>query len=280
MIKSRITAAIWPWGTTTREQMETAARAISEIGYESFESVKQAIYAYDLDVKAYREVLDRYNIKPVSFYFHLPQKGMEAEVFGTLDKELEFVAELGVKRLCLQATIYRPKDDNGNVVEMNEGHLAWQLDLMGQFAEKTLQYGIMTNLHPHKNTWVMYENEIDNIFMNLDSNLIKFAPDTAHLVTGNCDPYKVMKKYADRINFTHFKDIKTLDAKSAGLATGGMEVYSNFLELGQGSVDFRSIFDLLKETGYDGPLCEELDRAPVSNEESARNNFKYILENY
>lgn len=28
-VKSRITAAIWPWGTRTREQMETAAAAVS-----------------------------------------------------------------------------------------------------------------------------------------------------------------------------------------------------------------------------------------------------------
>ena len=101
-VKSRITAAIWPWGTQTREQMETAAAAISKIGYEKFESVKNAIYAYDLDVKAYKEVLDRYNLQPVSFYFHLGSIGNEVYVFDTLDKELEFISQLGVERICLQ----------------------------------------------------------------------------------------------------------------------------------------------------------------------------------
>ena len=54
--KTRITAAIWPWGTETREQMEQAAKDVTEIGYRSFESVKAAIYAYNLDLKAYKEV--------------------------------------------------------------------------------------------------------------------------------------------------------------------------------------------------------------------------------
>ncbi|MBQ8249515.1 MAG: TIM barrel protein [Clostridia bacterium] len=273
MVKSRITAAIWPWGTDTREQMETAAAAVSKIGYEQFESVKAAIYAFDLDIKAYKEVLERYNLNPASFYFHIPEKEKEAEVFVNLEKELEFIAELGVKRICLQATYGRP-------TVMDKANLDYELDVVGRFAEKSKAFGITCNIHPHHNTWVMYENEIDNILGNLGSDIIKFAPDTAHLVAGNCDPVSVISKYIDRVNFTHFKDIKNADVKSEGLATAGMEVYSNFCELGDGCVDFAAVFALLKEHGYDGPLCEELDQAPISNEESAANNFKFILENY
>ena len=90
----------------------------------------------------------------------------------------------------------------------------------------------------------------------------------------------VIKKYIDRVNFTHFKDIKSSNVASAGMASAGMEVYSNFCELGKGNVDFRTIFDMLKAQGYDGPLCEELDSPPVSNEESALNNFNFLLNNY
>ena len=91
---------------------------------------------------------------------------------------------------------------------------------------------------------------------------------------------KVIEKYIDRVNFTHFKDIKGIEAKSDGMASAGMEVYSNFCELGTGIVDFKSIFKMLKDFGYDGPLCEELDQAPISNEISAENNFKFLMENY
>lgn len=273
MIKSRITAAIWPWGTETREQMETAAAAVSKIGYENFESVKAAIYAYDLDLKAYKEVLDKYNIKPVSFYYHFEDKEKEHELFENLEKELEFIAELGVKRLCLQGTGGRPE-------VMDKACLDYELDLMGRFAEKSKEFGLMSNLHPHHNTWVMYEPEIDNILQNLGSDIIQFAPDTAHLTVGLCDPVKVIEKYIDRVNFTHFKDIKGIEAKSDGMASAGMEVYSNFCELGTGIVDFKSIFKMLKDFGYDGPLCEELDQAPISNEISAENNFKFLMENY
>jgi len=273
--KSRITAAIWTWGTETREQMVQAAIDVTDIGYRSFESVKAAIYAYNLDLVAYKKVLERFNLKPVSFYFHLPAAGQEDSIFSTLDKELEFIAALGVDRICLQATGGRPEFD-----KMDESLLEYELKLVEKFARRTKSFGVMSNLHNHHNTWVMYENEIDNILKNLGADVIQFAPDTAHLVAGLCDPVKVIEKYADRVNFIHLKDTKTAYLDSAGIAAAGMEVYTNFCELGQGIVDFRKVFDILKAVGYDGPLCEELDRAPVGNKESALNNYNYIVANY
>ena len=108
MDTSRITAAVWPWGINTRQEMETAAREIREIGYVSYESIKSSIYAYEWDLAAYKEMLDRFGITPVSFYYHLPAFGDEASVFENLDRELDFISKLGVERLCLQATSGRP----------------------------------------------------------------------------------------------------------------------------------------------------------------------------
>ena len=272
MDKSRITAAIWPWGTETREQMEVAAKEITEIGYTSFESVKQAMYAFDLDLKAYKEVLDRYGLTAQSFYFHLLDKEKEKDIFANLENELEFIAGLGVKRICLQGTGGRPE-------VMDEGSMAYELDIIGRFAEKTKSFGITSNLHPHRNTWVMYRPEVDNILQNLGPDIISFAPDTAHLVVGKMDPYEVIETYIDRVNFTHFKDIGYLQEGSEGF-TAGVEVFSDFVELGTGFVDFPKIFKLLIDHGYDGPLCEELDRPRVSNYVSAKANYEYLLKNY
>ena len=273
MDKSRITAAIWPWGVDTPEQMEQAAKEITEIGYTSFESVKQAIYAYNLDLPAYKDVLGRYGIIPASFYFHLPAFGEEETIFETLDRELEFVAALGVERICLQASCGRPE-------VMDEANMHMEVALIERFAKRTKSFGITTNLHNHHNTWVMYEAEIDYVLMNVEPSIISFAPDTAHLVAGNCDPVEVIRKHAGRVNFTHLKDIKNSVVSSDGVSSAGVEVYSNFCELGKGCVDFREVFDILKNVGYSGPLCEELDVAPVSNYESAKNNYEFILNSY
>ena len=132
-IKSRITASIWPWGTQTPEQMELAAKEVSEIGYTLFESTKDAIYAFDMDINAYREVLKKYNIKPVSFYFHLPSPEEADSFFVQIDKEMEFIADLGVKLISLQATWGRPEGG-----EVKQKHLEAESELFIRFAKKSI----------------------------------------------------------------------------------------------------------------------------------------------
>ncbi len=277
MDTSKITASIWPWGTQTREQMELAAKEISEIGYHNFESVKAAIYAYDMDLAAYKEVCNRYDVKPVSFYFHLPVPAAVDAFFSNIDKELDFIANLGVKLISLQASGSPRPSEGPN--SMSAEDKQWELDLIARFCEKSNAFGISSNLHPHRNTWVMYRPEVDNILQNLGPDIISFAPDTAHLVVGKMDPYEVIETYIDRVNFTHFKDIGYLQEGSEGF-TAGVEVFSDFVELGTGFVDFPKIFKLLIDHGYDGPLCEELDRPRISNYVSAKANYEYLLKNY
>ena len=59
-----------------------------------------------------------------------------------------------------------------------------------------------------------------------------------------------------------------------------MEVYTSFRELGEGDIDFKSVFDVLKKSGYDGYLCLELDRTRFGNKESAAMNLDYMRKNW
>ena len=271
---SRIAMAIWPWGTSTKEQMETAAKEISEIGFKGFESVQHAIYAYDMDLNAYKDVLKRYDITPVSFYFHIPRTDEEkAKMFSSLDRELEFVANLGTTHICLQGQGGRPE-------LMDEARKAEQLEIITKVAKAAKKHGICAGIHPHYNSWIMYEDEIDYMMQNSDRDTLFFTPDTAHMIASLCDPVEVIKRYADRIKFTHFKDIGAEGLRYDGDASCGPEVYSNFRELGEGCVDLKGCFDVLKEAGYDGPLCIELDKAPISNAISAKKCYDYIKNNY
>jgi len=263
--------AIWPWGTESRAEMEQAAKDITEVGFSCFESVKAAIYAYDMDLNAYSEVLKRNNLKPVSFYFHLPQKADEEAFFSNLENELDFVSKLDVKVLSLQGTGSRPADPTDPAV------MEYELNKVMRFAKVATQFGITTCIHPHHNTHVMLENEIDYILQNTSAKELSFVPDTAHLIAGECDPLAVIKKYADRVAFTHLKDFTLgADVGSVGLASAGMEVYTNFAELGSGSVDFKSVLKILEDAGYQGYHCIELDTPPSSNKESAFNNYNFI----
>ncbi len=274
MKKSQICYAVWPWGTETKEQAELAAKEITEIGYKSFESVKAAIYAYDLNVKEYKAMLDSYGLKADSFYFHLPQVGLEHTLFDTLERELEFVAEMGVTRATLQGVYGRPEGD-----VMDDKSRAHNLDLINKFAKIAKPFGIKTNAHPHVNTYYMYEEEIDFVMENTDPDLVYFAPDTAHIAAAGADPVEVIKRYADRVNFIHLKDYKLGDEiTEKGWVDSGVPIMDCFHGLGEGSVNFPEVLKILDSVNYTGPLCIELDRPPVSNADSAKKNYDYLCK--
>lgn len=274
MKKSQLCYAVWPWGSVSKEQTELALTEITEIGYKKFESVKQAGYAYDLDPVQYTEMLNRFGVSVESFYFHLPSKGEEDGLFATLEKELEFLQKLGITRATLQGVYGRPEGD-----VMTEEARQHNLNLMIKFATIAKKYGVKTNVHPHVDTYFMYEDEIDYVMENTDKDLIYFAPDTAHIAAAGADPVEVVKRYADRVNFTHLKDYKVGDEiTSQGWVESGVPIMSCFHALGQGTVDFKEIIKVLDEAGYDGPLCIELDKSPISHADSAKKSYDYLSQ--
>ena len=270
MKKSQITYAIWPWGTKSREQAVEAARDIASIGYKSFESVKDTMYAYDLNYEEYKAMLDSYGLKAVSFYFFIPNIGEEEKLFCNLEQELAFAAAMGVNIVTLQGTRGRPE-------VMDEAAKRANLDCMIKFAKIAKKFGIKTNVHPHVNTYFMFEDEIDYVMENSDPELLYLAPDTAQIAAAGADPVKVIRKYADRVRFIHLKDYKLNDdVKTSCWVDSGVPIVTCFHALGDGTIDFPEIFKILDSVNYTGPLCIELDKPPVSNIESAKQNLEYI----
>ena len=177
---------------------------------------------------------------------------------------------MGVNIVTLQGT-------NGRPEVMDDAARKANLDSMVKFATIAKKYGITTNVHPHVNTYFMFEDEIDFVMENTDPDLISLAPDTAHIAAAGADPVKVISKYVDRVKFIHLKDYKLGDGvTSSGWVDSGVPIMTCFCELGEGTVDFPAIFKILESVNYDGPLCIELDRPPVSNVASAKKNFDYL----
>lgn len=266
MNMEKLTCAIWPWGVETKEQYIEALEDIVPIGYKSFESVKKALYVFPDDPDELWRIADHYGVQPVSFYFHLTDDP-KADV-DEAKKYFPILARHGVRLITLQAMMVPGGHPTKEQTEST-------LDVVSQFGVLGKEYGILPCFHPHVNTAVTFEPEIDRLFQNTDPSLIFMAPDTAHLKAAGCDPYTVMKRYGDRIRFTHLKDLQEAEASAAGYKAG-VEIYSNFVELGTGDIDFVPISQLLKDVGYDGYYTAELDMTKTTNKESAKVNWDYM----
>jgi inosose dehydratase len=268
MTKAKLAYAIWPWGLKEEAQMIQGMEDIKAAGFRYFESVATAVDMFKGRTKEFKAIMDQHQVYPVSFYFW--NRGDLKNDVAVVEHSLDFLAANKIKRMNIQAA---GKKGGGATPE----ELRLTLDTVQAIGKAAKPYGILPCIHPHANTMVMFENEIDFIMQNTDPAEVGFGPDTAHLTVGRCDPVAITRRYANRVGFTHLKDVrknKTVEGDAG--KNEGFEVFSSFLELGQGEVDIPGFLKVLEDVGYDGYLAIELDKAPVSNKESTAANMKYM----
>jgi inosose dehydratase len=127
--------------------------------------------------------------------------------------------------------------------------------------------GYEPTLHPHTSTFVESPREIERALELTDVGLLV---DTGHLLLGGSDPLEVLRRFGDRVNYVHVKDVR-LDVvgqvveERADVLEGWRR--GMFCELGAGDVDLPAFFDALRGAGYDGWVVVEQDRIPRPDEE-------------
>ena len=136
--------------------------------------------------------------------------------------------------------------------------------------EKANSYGVRPVLHPHCGGYIEFADEIDALADAIPNEVAGFVLDTGHLAYAGMDPVEWLRKYKDRLDYVHFKDIdkKVYDEVMdehirffEGCAKGSM------CPIGKGMLDYRSIADVLNEIGYSGYITieQECDPRNVNN---------------
>ncbi len=85
------------------------------------------------------------------------------------------------------------------------------------------------------------------------------------------DPEATFAQYADRVRYVHLKDL-------VPVWDPDLPWWSGFRELGRGIVNLPAVVDILKDAGFDGVLCVELDNPRICGYKSAAISRQYIRE--
>jgi inosose dehydratase len=123
-------------------------------------------------------------------------------------------------------------------------------ETLNAIGKRTAEMGLPLVFHPHMNQIGQNPEEVDAIMKASDPKYVKLLLDTGHWAAAGGDPVKGIKAHAKRLAMLHIKDVKD---KAPGY---------EFVELGQGKVDFPAVFAALKSVGYKGWAVVELDRVP------------------
>jgi inosose dehydratase len=143
--------------------------------------------------------------------------------------------------------------------------------LLTEIGKRAADYGVQTGFHNHMGSIGQSPEQVDAILDAADPRYVKLELDTGHYVQGGGDPAEAIRKYRDRLLFLHLKDVEPAATKSG----------YQFVELGQGRVDFLAIFDALRATNFRGWGVVELDGertgANRTPKESAEMSEDYLI---
>ncbi len=136
-----------------------------------------------------------------------------------------------------------------------------------EMAALAKEKGIVLGYHHHMGTGVQTPAEIDR-FMEETGGSVKLLFDTGHLVysEGSSEAMlSVLKKYANKIALVHLKDIrpdkiKKVIAEKLSFLDGVR--LGTFTVPGDGSIDFKPVFDELDAQGFSGWMVVEAEQDP------------------
>lgn len=237
---------------TWDEDLQTAVREASEIGYRACETFTHMALAYEERIGEFQELLGSHGLRLSALYGggRFSDVARAAEMIAYNVRVARLLAALGVDRI-----VFGPAGPRDSVPSLDD--LKQMARTIDEAALQTADLGVMACLHPHLGTEIQDRGELDALMELTDERYVGLCPDTAHLSAAGMDPAGVVRTYGSRIRYMHLKD----------LAPGGTAI-EDFRELGSGSVDFDAVMHAVRGAGYTGWLTVEIDRPASTPYES------------
>ena len=234
--------------------MGRAAREIAAAGYEGIEFFDgNVLDGQTGDYSAVRKLLAETRLALVAVYsggnFIFPD--ILEEELSRIERAADAAQVLGAEHLVVGGGARRFDGTR----ESDYDALASALDRIAAMAARR---GLAAHYHPHLSTIVENPEEVRKIFARTS---IGFCPDTAHLAAAGGDVAALVREHADRISYVHLK--------------GWQKAPFAFVPVGQGDCDNAAVIRALKEIGYTGWICNELDSWP-DPAGGARESFAYV----
>ena len=197
----------------------------------------------------------------------------EPSLWGELERQVlgagERLAALDAKYLVLIDDTYTDLFTGEAIAPKRLDESAW-----GRFIETTHKvadiardrFGLQLVFHPHAETHVEYEDQIEAFLEQTDPDRVSICFDTGHHAYRGGDPISFMHQYHDRIPYLHLKSIdpeiqKWVEAE--GIPFAEAVKMDMFVEPSKGAVDFLAFRDLLQEIDYNGYAIVEQDMYPA-----------------
>jgi inosose dehydratase len=231
--------------------MERAFSDIAKAGYTGVELFDGNLLDYS--AAALRKLLADTGLSLVAAYSggNFIFDDILPEELARVTRAADRAAELGAPNLVVGGGAKR----FDGIRDSDYVQLAAALDKVKAIADAR---GLRAHYHPHLSTIVEGPHTVHRIFAMTE---IDFCPDTAHLAAAGGDPATLIRELASRITYVHLKGLQR-------------EPFA-FTPLDRGDVPSDEIIAALREVGFKGWICTELDAWP-DPAEGARLSMEYL----
>lgn len=156
---------------------------------------------------------------------------------------------------------------------LNDAQWKTMMDHLKGICKKANEYGVRPVIHPHAGGYIEFADEIEAIVRDIPYEMAGLCLDTGHLYYSGMDPAEWLKKYADKLDYVHFKDVneevyQKVLAKHIRFFEGCGE--GAMCPIGKGSLNYPEIKATLEEIGYNGYVTIEQERDPRNSDTSLR----------
>jgi len=239
---------------------------VAQIGYNSVEA---ATYTgtqqfYGMDAKTFALLLKQNGLIVPSAHFRLGEEKQDgADVKGTIlhdwDKAVEDAATVGIKYMVCA---YLSAEERGDIDHYKK--LAEAFNKAGETCKKA---GIQFCYHNHDFEFEDKGGQLpyDILLNNTDSHLVKMELDLYWVNKAGHDPIALFEKHPGRFPLWHVKDMDNTEKHA-------------FTEVGNGTIDFKKIFQHAKTSGMQYFFVEQ-DICPGSPFDSITKSYNYIKKN-
>lgn len=261
------TFILWGYGL---DNLEPALQDMAKLGYHSFETFGNVIQDWEENRGGFSEVVAKHGV-PIVSAFCMTDVLDPSKTKDDLKKLVRWAQLL--KQNGGKLVEYCPSSIDREGYDYKE-HKKNMIKSMNEYAKAVNDQGLACALHPHTGTPIETEEEVYFVMENLDTNYMKFGPDTGQLAKGGADPVKIVKDFMPLIEHVHLKDFE-----------GGDNGYLGYAPLGEGKVNVKKILNMLEDRRdkMTGMIMFELDsnnkvETPITEYEAAKVSRDYLMQ--
>ena len=287
----RIAVAPDSWGVWFAEDPRQTpwSRFLDEAAAAGFDAIELGPYGYlPADVDRLAPELTARGLTLTGAFF---MSELQAPDAWEVDKDqiartCELLSAFGAEHLVLLNTLYTDLYTGEPVAPSELDPETWprQLATLHQIGAYTAEHGIAAVYHPHCDTVIQYESQIEILLDSTDASTVSLCLDIGHHAYSGGDAVSFMQRHHERIPYLHLKNVDPRvmsEVRSDRIAFADAVGMGAFTTLDSGVIDMAAFRSVLESVGYDGWAVVEQDMFPCSFDKPlpiAKRNRSYLRQ--